>query len=108
MKHGNKLIAFLLITLLCMMSFLPGAVWAAEGDTTTSTEAVEKTEASEEKEPAIEKPEIIDTGGMPLLTIMDIEVPAKVGVGQEFNVAITVRNIGNGIAMAPELRFTEG
>ena len=108
MKHGNKLIAFLLITLLCMMSFLPGAVWAAEGDTTTSTEAVEKTEESEEKEPAIEKPEIIDTGGMPLLTIMDIEVPAKVGVGQEFNVAITVRNIGNGIAMAPELRFTEG
>ena len=29
MKHGNKLIAFLLITLLCMMSFLPGAVWAS-------------------------------------------------------------------------------
>jgi len=108
MKHGNKLIAFLLITLLCMMSFLPSAVWAVEENVDTKTETVENTEESAEKEPEVEKIEVFETGGAPLLTILDIDAPEKVGVGQEFEVAVTVQNRGNGIAMAPELRFTEG
>ena len=98
MKHWNRLLASLLVVLFCMMCFLPGAAWAAE---VTATET-EKTET------VLTKPEVLDTNGAPLLTILDIDVPEKVGVGQEFNVAITVRNMGNGIAMAPEFRFTEG
>lgn len=108
MKHGNKLIALLVLILFCMMSFLPGAAWATVETGSTSTEATENKENSEGETPKIEKPEVLDTGGMPLLTIMDIEVPEKVGVGQEFNVAIMVRNIGNGVAIAPDLSFTEG
>ena len=42
MKHGNKLIALLVLVLFCMMSFLPGAVFAAEGDASANTEDVEK------------------------------------------------------------------
>ena len=105
MKHGNKLIAFLLITLLCMMSFLPGAVWASTNNQPvdvgelTDEEIAEKIDAQREN--------LIDTGLDPLLTIQDIEAPDKVAVGQEFEIQVTVKNMGTGPAMYPEFRFTE-
>ena len=105
MKHGNKLIAFLLITLLCMMSFLPGTVWASTNNQPvdvgelTDEEIAEKIDAQREN--------LIDTGLDPLLTIQDIEAPDKVAVGQEFEIQVTVKNMGTGPAMYPEFRFTE-
>ena len=103
MKHGNKLIALLVLILFCMMSLLPGAAWAAnqpvDVDKLTDEEIAEKIDAQREN--------LIDTGLDPLLTIQNIEAPDKVAVGQEFEIQVTVKNMGTGPAMYPEFRFTE-
>ncbi|MBQ2003745.1 MAG: hypothetical protein II239_01805, partial [Peptococcaceae bacterium] len=103
MKHGNKLIALLVLILFCMMSFLPGAAWATnqpvDVDKLTDEEIAEKIDAQREN--------LIDTGLDPLLTIQNIEAPDKVAVGQEFEIQVTVKNMGTGPAMYPEFRFTE-
>ena len=103
MKHGNKLIALLVLIFFCMMSFLPGAAWATnqpvDVDKLTDEEIAEKIDAQREN--------LIDTGLDPLLTIQNIEAPDKVAVGQEFEIQVTVKNMGTGPAMYPEFRFTE-
>ena len=63
------------------------------------TELKEKIDAQREN--------LIDTGLDPLLTIHNIEAPEKVAVGQEFEIHVTVKNMGTGPAMYPEFRFTE-
>ncbi len=105
MKHGNKLIAFLLITLLCMMSFLPGTVWANTNNQPIDIEELTDEEIAEKID--AQKENLIDTGLDPLLTIQKLEAPEKVAVGQEFEIQVTVKNMGTGPAMYPEFRFTE-
>lgn len=104
MKHWERILAVLLVGLLCMVCFLPGAVWATEVqpvdvDEMTSEEITETIEAQREN--------LIDTGVEPLWTIQKIEAPEKVAVGQEFEIKITAKNIGTGPALYPEFRFTE-
>ena len=103
MKHGNKLIALLVLILFCMMSFLPGAAWATNQpvavDKLTDEEIAEKIDAQREN--------LIDTGINPLLTIQNIEAPDKVAVGQEFEIQVTVKNMGTGPAMNTKFKFTE-
>ena len=103
MKHGNKLIALLVLILFCMMSFLPGAAWATnqpvDVDKLTDEEIAEKIDAQREN--------LIDTGINPLLTIQNIEAPDKVAVGQEFEIQVTVKNMGTGPAMNTKFKFTE-
>jgi hypothetical protein len=60
MKHGNKLIALLVLILFCMMSFLPGAAWATVETGSTSTETTENKENSEDETPKLEKPEVLE------------------------------------------------
>ena len=105
MKHWNRLLASLLVVLFCMMCFLPGAAWAA---TTNQPVDVDKL-TTEERTEIIEaqRENLIDTGLSPLLTIQNIEAPDKVAVGQEFEIQVTVKNMGTGPAMYPEFRFTE-
>ncbi|MBQ2432598.1 MAG: hypothetical protein II268_05185, partial [Peptococcaceae bacterium] len=43
----------------------------------------------------------------PLLTIQNIEAPDKVAVGQEFEIQVTVKNMGTGPAMNTKFKFTE-
>lgn len=105
MKHGNKLIAFLLIALLCMMSCLPGAVWASTANQPLDVENMTDKEIKEKVE--AQRENLIDTGLNPLLTIQNIKAPDKVAVGQEFEIQITVKNMGTGPALQPEIRFTE-
>ena len=105
MKHGNKLIAFLLITLLCMMSFLPGAVWANTNNQPVNIEELTDEEIAEKID--AQKENLIDTGINPLLTIQKVEAPEKVAVGQEFEIQVTVKNMGTGPAMYPKFQFTE-
>ncbi|MBQ5614886.1 MAG: hypothetical protein IIU81_00995 [Peptococcaceae bacterium] len=103
MKHGNKLIALLVLILFCMMSFLPSAAWATnqpvDVDKLTDEEIAEKIDAQREN--------LIDTGINPLLTIQNIEAPDKVAVGQEFEIQVTVKNMGTGPAMNTKFKFTE-
>ena len=105
MKHGNKLIAFLLITLLCMMSFLPSAVWANTTNQPVNVEELTDEEIAEKID--AQKENLIDTGINPLLTIQKVEAPEKVAVGQEFEIQVTVKNMGTGPAMYPKFQFTE-
>ena len=53
MKHGNKLIALLVLILFCMMSFLPGAAWATnqpvDVDKLTDEEIAEKLGITDEE-----------------------------------------------------------
>lgn len=104
MKHWERLLAVLLVGLLCMMCLLPGTVWATtvqpvDVDGMTTEEITETIEAQREN--------LIDTGVEPLWTIQKIEAPEKVAVGQEFEIKITAKNIGTGPALYPEFRFTE-
>lgn len=94
--------ASLLIVLLCMICFLPGAVWAAETDGTADAVTEEVTAAEDEN-----KVETVKTGLDPLWTILKLEAPETVTVGQEFEITVTVRNMGTGPGFRPEFRLTE-
>ncbi len=102
MKNWEKLLAVLLVMLLTMTCLLPGAVWATTTDTANAV-STENTEVEEDEN----KVETIKTGLDPLWTIMEIEAPERVTVGQDFEVVVTVRNMGTGPGFAPEFRFTE-
>ncbi len=102
MKNWEKLLAILLIVLLMMTCLLPSAVWAT---TTDAAEAVSTENAGAEEDE--NKVETIKTGLDPLWTIMKIEAPETVTVGQDFEVVVTVRNMGTGPGFAPEFQFTE-
>ena len=105
MKHWERLLAFLLVVLMCMMCFLPGAAWAATANQPLDVENMTTEELTETIE--AQRENLINTGLDPLLTIQNIEAPDKVAVGQEFEILVTVKNMGTGPAMFPEFRFTE-
>jgi len=109
MKHYEKLLAALLIALLCMTCFVPGAVWAAETDVeVNASETVDATEGEEAvPEEDENKVETVKTGLDPLWTILDLEAPETVTVGQEFEVVVTVRNMGTGPGFRPVFQLTE-
>ena len=50
---------------------------------------------------------IFNTGTDPLWSFVNIDVPEQALVGQEFEMNITVKNMGTGSGMFPEFRFTE-
>lgn len=82
------------------MSMMPvGAVLA---DTTQSGQRRKLRSVKNAKEN-----NIFNTGTDPLWSFVDISVPEQALVGQEFEIDITVKNMGTGSGMFPEFRFTE-
>lgn len=113
MKQGLAII--LVGILLCMMLLPTGAVFADNTITTEQIEGMQKIttqkwngtgETSGSLKNAKDK-NIFNTGTDPLWSFVDISVPDKVLVGQKFDVDVTVKNMGTGSGMFPELRFTE-
>lgn len=86
----NKIMAIIMVLVFAMSCALPA--WA---DTQTVT-------TDSENEPITYK-----TGINPLWTIDSVEILDEVAVGQQFNVAITARNIGSGAGCLPIIQFTE-
>lgn len=95
----KRLAIFLVIMVLCMSMMPVGAVLA---DTTQSGNG----ESSGSVKNAREN-NIFNTGTDPLWSFVDISVPEQALVGQEFEIDITVKNMGTGSGMFPEFRFTE-
>lgn len=116
----KKKLAMILIVLLIGMSVLPtGTVLAADTDEKPSTEQGDGTtnegntttqsgngESAGSAKNARDK-NIFNTGTDPLWSFVDIDVPEQALVGQEFEMNITVKNMGTGSGMFPEFRFTE-
>lgn len=116
----KKKLAMILIVLLIGMSVLPTAtVLAADIDEKPSTEQGDGTtnegntttqsgngESAGSAKNARDK-NIFNTGTDPLWSFVDIDVPEQALVGQEFEMNITVKNMGTGSGMFPEFRFTE-
>lgn len=115
----KKKLAMILILLLIGMSVLPISVALATGDeqavssetaedenkTTTATQNGNGESAASQRN-AQEK-NIFNTGTDPLWSFVKLEAPEEALVGQEFEVNITVKNMGTGSGMFPEFRFTE-
>lgn len=116
----KKKLAMILIVLLIGMSVLPtGTVLAADTDEKPSTEQGDGTtnegntatqngngESAASAQNARDK-NIFNTGTDPLWSFVNIDVPEQALVGQEFEMNITVKNMGTGSGMFPEFRFTE-
>ena len=116
----KKKLAMILIVLLIGMSVLPTAtVLAADIDEKPSTEQGDGTtnegntttqsgngESAGSAKNARDK-NIFNTGTDPLWSFVNIDVPEQALVGQEFEMNITVKNMGTGSGMFPEFRFTE-
>lgn len=116
----KKKLAMILIVLLIGMSVLPTAtVLAADIDEKPSTEQEDGTtnegntttqsgngESAGSAKNARDK-NIFNTGTDPLWSFVNIDVPEQALVGQEFEMNITVKNMGTGSGMFPEFRFTE-
>lgn len=116
----KKKLAMILIVLLIGMSVLPtGTVLAADTDEKPSTEQGDGTtnegntttqsgngESAGSAKNARDK-NIFNTGTDPLWSFVNIDVPEQALVGQEFEMNITVKNMGTGSGMFPEFRFTE-
>lgn len=116
----KKKLAMILIVLLIGMSVLPTAtVLAADIDEKLSTEQGDGTtnegntttqsgngESAGSAKNARDK-NIFNTGTDPLWSFVNIDVPEQALVGQEFEMNITVKNMGTGSGMFPEFRFTE-
>lgn len=120
----KKKLAMILIVLLLGMSVLPaGSVFAtttAQSDTNQTTADEDKPdenktstaaqngngESAASQKNAKEK-NIFNTGTDPLWSFVKLEAPEEALVGQEFEVNITVKNMGTGSGMFPEFRFTE-
>ncbi len=116
----KKKLAMILIVLLIGMSVLPTAtVLAADTDEKPSTEQGDGTtnegntttqsgngESAGSAKNARDK-NIFNTGTDPLWSFVNIDVPEQALVGQEFEMNITVKNMGTGSGMFPEFRFTE-
>ena len=95
----KRLAIFLVIMVLCMSMMPVGAVLA---DTTQSGNGESSGSVKNAK-----ANNIFNTGTDPLWSFVDISVPEQALVGQEFEVDITVKNMGTGSGMFPEFRFTE-
>lgn len=116
----KKKLAMILILLLIGMSVLPISVALATGDeqavssetaedenkTTTATQNGNGESAASQRN-AQEK-NIFNTGTDPLWSFVKLEAPEEALVGQEFEVNITVKNMGTGSGMFPEFRFYGG
>ncbi len=120
----KKKLAMILIVLLLGMSVLPaGSVFAtttAQSDTNqttadedkpdenkTSTAAQNGNGESAASQKNAQEKNIFNTGTDPLWSFVKLEAPEEALVGQEFEVNITVKNMGTGSGMFPEFRFTE-
>ena len=119
----KKKLAMILIVLLLGMSVLPaGSVFAtttAQSDTNqttadedkpdenkTSTAAQNGNGESAASQKNAQEKNIFNTGTDPLWSFVKLEAPEEALVGQEFEVNITVKNMGTGSGMFPEFRFT--
>lgn len=115
----KKKLAMILIVLLIGMSVLPTATVLAAIDEKPSTEQGDGTtnegntttqsgngESAGSAKNARDK-NIFNTGTDPLWSFVNIDVPEQALVGQEFEMNITVKNMGTGSGMFPEFRFTE-
>lgn len=122
----KKKLAMILIVLLIGMSVLPTGAVFAENGTTVQTEGQNNNdqggddqknagdtatqngngESAASAQNARDK-NIFNTGTDPLWSFVDIDVPEQALVGQEFEMNITVKNMGTGSGMFPEFRFTE-
>lgn len=104
----------ILIALLFCMNVLPiGVGFAAEEekDKSDTPNTVTATKDGNGEGPGSLKDSkeknIFNTGTDPLWTFVDINVPDEVLVGKDFDIDVTVKNMGTGSGMFPELRFTE-
>jgi len=115
----KRTLALILIVLLLAWSVLPSAaVLAAEPDPPGTIEQEENpTSVSSSQEgngessgslKASQEKNIFNTGTDPLWSFVEINVPDQVLVGKEFDVDVTVKNMGTGSGLHPELQFTEG
>lgn len=116
----KKQLAIILIAIIFCMTILPIGVGFAEDNKTDGNEAgndkTENTTITTTKDGNGEGPgslkdakekNIFNTGTDPLWSFVDINVPDEVLVGQDFDIDVTVKNMGTGSGMFPELRFTE-
>lgn len=117
----KKQLAMILIVLLIGMNLLPaGPVWATgtnnSGQSSSQTEGSKPagdtaTQSGNGDSMASHKNakdnNIFNTGTDPLWSFVKLEAPEQALVGQEFEVNITVKNMGTGSGMFPEFRFTE-
>lgn len=110
----KKQLAMILIALLFCMNVLPiGVGFAAEEekDKSDTPNTVTATKDGNGEGPGSLKDSkeknIFNTGTDPLWTFVDINVPDEVLVGKDFDIDVTVKNMGTGSGMFPELRFTE-
>lgn len=110
----KKQLAMILIALLFCMNVLPiGVGFAAEEekDKSDTPNTVTATKDGNGEGPGSLKDSkeknIFNTGIDPLWTFVDINVPDEVLVGKDFDIDVTVKNMGTGSGMFPELRFTE-
>lgn len=105
----------ILIALLFFMNVLPIGVGFAEdpvedGKTDTPTTVTATKDGNGEGPGSLKdskEKNIFNTGTDPLWTFVDINVPDEVLVGKDFDIDVTVKNMGTGSGMFPELRFTE-
>lgn len=86
----NKITALFLILVFTMGISM--SAWAAGDLMTTDSDGKEIT---------------YKTGANPLWTIDNIEILNEPAVGEQFNIAITARNMGSGDALMPIIQFTE-
>ena len=93
---------WLILLMLCNLAF--AGLAAAETTAGETEPPAEKTMAEKAEEA---KPKTFDTGLDPLWSILKVEVDEDIVVGQEFDVKVTARNIGSGVAMFPIIQFTE-
>lgn len=117
----KKQLAMVLIVLLIGLSVMPtGIAWAENTGSATQTEQKTSTEnttgsgstqsgngESAASAQNAKNKNIFNTGTDPLWSFVEIKAPEQALVGQEFDVEITVKNMGTGSGMFPEFRFTE-
>ena len=122
----KKKLAMILILLLIGMSVLPAGTVLAVGDNSQTTSSQTAEDENETDESATntaatqngngeslgslknaQEKNIFNTGTDPLWSFVKLEAPEEALVGQEFEVNITVKNMGTGSGMFPEFRFTE-
>ena len=89
----KKKLSSIILLMFVLQLLMASAAWAG----TSNVEAV----------PA-EQPGVVKTGTDPLWTFLDISVPEKILIGQNFEMIVTVRNIGTGSGIFPSFKFSEG
>lgn len=96
----KKKLSSVILMMFVLQILMAGSLWAEE--TTTETTSTNTPTAT------VERTDIVNTGIDPLWTFVDISVPEKILIGQNFEMLITVKNMGTGSGLFPAFRFTEG